>query len=393
MGSSLRGITSMLTKTIAALIFVCLITVAAGAQAAYTVTDLGSLAPTAINSWAQVVGNYNNQAYVWSFGQTRALGKLPGGISSSAAAISDLGVVAGTADGKGTVVSFRGSPSQTEKCSDLTQPFVWTPASGMRGLGTVGDPNYSFAWCELPFDASGVNDLGQVVGFLAGSYNETQWGFFWTKAKGINLLGGSWTPTFARGINNLGQIVGQNSYGNNAFAGHATSWKKSVATDLGTLGGGPEILDYASSANGVNEVGQIVGWSTIEPVSFAGSMVHAVLWSASTGIVDLGTLPGDTSSEAKKINLFGQVIGSSGSTLYPFPYDQNLPFQVTGRPFLWSSRTGMQDLNELLPPHSGWVLNTVTDINVWGQIVGSGTKNGKPRGYLLIPTSLYAGPE
>src|ERR1700693_2237820 len=149
----------MWTKTIAASLFVCLVNTHAMAQAAYTVPELGPLTPTAINTWAQVVGNYNNQAYIWSFGQTRALGILPGGTFSSAAGINDLGIISGTANGHGTVVSRSGS--ETLECSNLTQPFVWSRRNGMRGLGTVGDPDYSSVWCELPFNASGINDLDQ----------------------------------------------------------------------------------------------------------------------------------------------------------------------------------------------------------------------------------------
>jgi hypothetical protein len=44
----------------------------------------------------------------------------------------------------------------------------------------------------------------------------------------------------------------------------------------------------------------------------------------------------------------------------------------------------MQDLNTLIPV-SDWVLNSVSDINVWGQIVGSGTLNGETHGFLLTP--------
>lgn len=378
----------MWTKSVVTSLFVCLVTGQATAQANYTVTDLGRLSPTAINAWAQVVGNYNNQAYLWSFGHTRALGLLPGGTSSSAAAINDLGEIAGSADGRGMVTSFRSSNPLTMDCSNLGQPFVWTQRNGMKGLGTLGDPNYTFAWCQLPFESSGINDRGQVVGFLAGSYNETQWGFLWTRAGGESLFGGSWTPTFAEGINNSGQIVGQNSDEAISLVGHATSWKNGVATDLGSLGGGADVRDFGSAAKGVNDRGVIVGWSTTEGVSFAGTPVHAVLWNGTGTLRDLGTLPGDTSSEALKINLFGQVIGTSGNSLYTFPYDDDLPFGVTGRPFVWSAAKGMQDLNKLLPAHSGWVLHTVTGINAWGQIVGSGTHNGLTHGFLLTPTEL-----
>jgi hypothetical protein len=88
-----------------------------------------------------------------------------------------------------------------------------------------------------------------------------------------------------------------------------------------------------------------------------------------------------------KANFFGQVIGSSGNTDYS-TWDQDTPFEVTGRPFVWSERSGMQDLNTLISPSSGWVLNSATGINIWGQIVGSGTLNGQSHGFLLTPKKL-----
>ena len=90
----------------------------------YTIKDLGPLSPTAINKWGQVVGNFNGQAFIWtrSAGRKR-LGILPGG-TFSAAAINDLGVVAGTGNGSGTVGS--GSSDRGSQCTDLTQPFLWT---------------------------------------------------------------------------------------------------------------------------------------------------------------------------------------------------------------------------------------------------------------------------
>ena len=49
----------------------------------------------------------------------------------------------------------------------------------------------------------------------------------------------------------------------------------------------------------------------------------------------------------------------------------------------------MQDLNTLIPRNSGWILNSVSDINVWGQIVGTGTFKGNPRGFLLTPRDPF----
>jgi probable HAF family extracellular repeat protein len=200
----------------------------------------------------------------------------------------------------------------------------------------------------------------------------------------MTTFGSGWSPTFGNGISNTGEIVGQNGTGD--CGGYATTWKSGIATDLGALDGGS-----ASSANGVNDLGLVVGWSTTD-LAFpweGTSPVHAVLWTPSAGIRDLGTLPGDTSSAALKINVFGQAIGTSGNTVYGCDELADSPFQVLGRPFIWSQRSGMRDLNALIPRNSGWVLNTATDINVWGQIVGSGTLNGLPHGFLLTPRTFF----
>jgi uncharacterized membrane protein len=394
--------------------FVAFLLVPIASAQVYTIADLGSLSPTAINSSAQVVGNYNNQAYVWRFGRVRALGIQSGGTFSSAAAINDLGVVAGTADGPGTVLSpYAGIPDQ--QCNNLVQPVVWK-GGAIQALGTVGFQE-NIDWCQYPFYAAGIDGFGQVVGYTSQYPNEFQWGFLWTNDKSKNLpatfflsvgdlglFGDSWPPTLPSAISSLGQVVGQN--GLYFGFGHATSWKSDIATDLGPPNsvGFPDF--YVSSANGVNDLGQIVGWATTAPVhdfgqdcyfdlSTADCPMHAVIWSASGVMSDLGTLPGDIASMALKINLVGQVIGSSGNTITSLAPEGNPaisfvgPVQVTGRPFIWSAGRGMQDLNTLIRGNSGWVLNSVSDINVRGQIVGAGTLNGQPRGFLLTPTNPF----
>lgn len=364
--------------------FVLLLVTIASAQV-YTITDLGQLSPTAINTWGQVAGNYNGQAYVWAFGRRTALGFLPGGTFSWAAATNDFGAVAGAADGNGVVLPgniYTSQPSQ--ECSDLTQPFVWKPRH-MQGLGTVGATDVFDGWCYSPFYAAGINDNGEMVGYTGNLLNDYQWGFLWTPTAGETLFGDSFPPTFALGISNTGLIVGETQGGN------AYSWKNGVATDLGGL------VDFRSSAaNGVNDIGQIVGWSTTDVgcVQTGESCMHAVLWTQTGTVNDLGTLAGDTDSAASKINLFGLAIGSSGNTVVVStigdgnPRDEG-PLEVIGRPFIWSAKSGMQDLNTLIRPNSRWVLNTATDINVWGQIVGSGTLNGQPHGFLLTPQLFF----
>lgn len=367
----------------------------AGAQV-YTVTDLGPLTPTAINSWGQVVGNHGGSAFIWSERQgLRKLGVLTEGISSYAASINDLGEVTGTTVGPGLVIS----PDPTIPnlaCPDLTQPFVWTATNGIEGLGTVGVPPYetmSPFWCEIQFYGTGINNFGQVVGYTTLYSDETQWAISWRSTAGITLFGSSFPPSVANGISNTGETVGQTG----VLLGQANSWRDGVATVLGTFGG--EDLDYSSSANAVNDVEQAVGWSTTIPLNncrwnLERCPMRAVLWTPTGEISDLGTLPGDTLSAASGINLSGQVIGSSGNTLAGQGWGGNGgsgfggdggSVAVIGRPFLWSARNGMRDLNTLIRPGSGWVLNSVSSINILGQIVGSGTMNGQSHGFLLTP--------
>jgi uncharacterized membrane protein len=196
----------------------------------------------------------------------------------------------------------------------------------------------------------------------------------------------------SNGVSNTAQIAGQSD--NTPYSGHATSWKNGVETDLAMLTDGG-----ASSANGVNDLGQIVGWSTTAEVSsfacfglddLTGCPIHAVLWTQSGGVSDLGALPGDSFSSASNINFFGQVIGSSGNSLAfqwgsGEPEVGQAPIIAIGRPFIWSQANGMRDLNTLISASSGWVLNSVSGINIWGQIVGVGTLNGQPHGFLLTP--------
>jgi probable HAF family extracellular repeat protein len=76
--------------------------------------------------------------------------------------------------------------------------------------------------------------------------------------------------------------------------------------DLGTLGGND------SGALGINDQGQIVGWSTIPGCSTASGADcrRAFLWDNGV-MTDLGFLPGDEGSVANSINNSGVIVGNS----------------------------------------------------------------------------------
>ncbi|MBD0345012.1 MAG: DUF3466 family protein [Coleofasciculus sp. Co-bin14] len=92
---------------------------------------------------------------------------------------------------------------------------------------------------------------------------------------------------------------------------------------------------------------------------------------ASYTVKDLGTLNG-AASYAYAINNLGKIVGYStiGNSV--------------SRAVLWE-KGSIKDLNSLIPSNSGWELNKARSINDKGQIVGSGTINGRTHAFLLTP--------
>ncbi len=105
----------------------------------------------------------------------------------------------------------------------------------------------------------------------------------------------------ATAVNNLGIAVGYATDAN--FATIAVKWSFiGAAIKLGTLPG-----DDYSEALGINDFGQIVGFSGTSATGFE----HAVEWNAQGAITDLGASPGKLSvSDGEAINDLGEVVGS-----------------------------------------------------------------------------------
>jgi probable HAF family extracellular repeat protein len=327
------------------------------------------------------------------------LGVLPGDSSSLAYFVNSSGQMTGCSDN---------STSQSTLCQgeSPSDAYLWSISTGMVDLG------------NLPgFDASlgvTVNDSGQVVGFSEDVQTGISYGFVWTQGGGMvelsPLPGG--TTSVAAANNNKGVIVGYSSVSNGDV--HAVVWMSSGGAyqikDLGILPGAPYTYAYD-----INQSLQVVG----EAYNPSGTRYTAVLWSKATGWVNLGTLGVGQNSIADWINDRGVAVGGSTTAEFPngvavywdtsekihrlgmlpggtqsYAGSMNNLGQIVGESTvtggalhacIWQ-KGGLQDLNDLIPSDSGWVLNHASAINMGGQISGFGTINGATHGFLLTPS-------
>gem|GEM_PF-3243537 len=148
--------------------------------------------------------------------------------------------------------------------------------------------------------------------------------------------------TYPQSINDAGDVVGY--YYNASWRQRAFLYRGGILSDLGTLGG------VVAAAHDINELGQIVGEATT-----ATGRTHAFRWDGSGPLVDLGTLPGGSTSVGYAINNSGQVVGYSEylSTYHAFLYSGGVMSHMGTLDYYLS---GAFDINE-----SGQAVGVVMD--------------------------------
>jgi probable HAF family extracellular repeat protein len=232
----------------------------------------------------------------------------------------------------------------------------------MKALPTLGG-THGFA--------TGINNRGQVVGWaetpvLDPTCNQTTqklqfravlWEPHRNRKTELKPYRGDSTSA-ATAINERGQVVGISGECDQAVgrfsARHAVLWENGRVTRLPDLGGTSWHTPMA-----INERGDVVGFSNpADPRDLAGEFIaRAFLWTKRGGIVSLGTLPGDSTSQALGINLWGQVVGfSTGGA-------------AGSRGFLYQNGV-LTNINDLLEPGFPDSILSVTHINDLGMIAG-----------------------
>jgi probable HAF family extracellular repeat protein len=318
----------------------------------YLVTDLGlpgeqESQAMSLNASGTVVGyslhstGMTARAWMWTADGGRVeLGGF-GGLESRAYAVNDAGQIAGYATDAGGVA----------------HGFIYDAENGLAELGAapVAGDVYPQA----------INSAGHVAGYISTSGSNLP--FVWLGPGNWVLPGtlpGADPPAGAQaaGLNDADQLAGEATWIFGATRAIQSAGDGTKLSPLPLLGG--EI----AKASAINNLSQIVG----EAETINGAQ-HAFFFDGQKAL-DLGTL-GGADSAAMFINDVGDVAGSS------------LTSSGAEHAFIWTTGTGMEDLQPRIAPTLGWTLNEARAINEAGLIAGNGTLSGQSRAFLLTPRS------
>lgn len=356
------------------------------AAAEYKVTDLGAFNeagrsqayginnadPFQVVGKAQFRGILSYNAFLWE---------------DDGATMENLGDLGGTSNlSLGSYVQAINDSGQWVGSSD-EQLGNWRAVS-VDNFGNMINLNDVIAGLDwLLIIARDINNSGKIVG--EGIYDENGDDIFSSFEKRGFLLDGKTITLIdilscsfcdvstAYAINEKGQVVGESGVN-----GQAWLYNNGSLIDLGYSG--TDVWDN-SGARDINDGARIVGWDsyflnayhafliTPEQNDCVGNPVPRLWYRDCDGngtndlMIDLGTLAGLTSGHAVAlaINNSGEVVGWS-----THPDD---PDDLTDKhAFIWTEGKGMQDLNDLIPSDSGWILREAWDVDDVGQIVGVG---------------------
>ena len=314
-----------------------------------------------------------------------------------------------------------------------------TPAVGAQPAPRCASPAATSAVVryrviDLPLNPAAINDSGEIAGTTAAHRAA-----LWSDGRGVREL--PLPPGFvnseAVSINNHGHVLviaydrTFSKHESFIFAAGALtllsgeqtrafqiSDSEAVAGESlipGKTGSQPVVWRHhalrpidiccGGSATGSNRNGEVIGDTYDDEGRY-----HAFLWSEARGMQSIG--PPHEYSSAIAINIRGHVLieAPSGALFHAEGSSMRLklaaktpshpralndcdvvvgsfgPFSDASRAFVWERSQGFQDLNSLIPPDSGWKLESAAGINNRGEIVGKGdSKHHDNSGFLLIP--------
>ena len=248
-----------------------------------------------------------------------------------------------------------------------------------------------------------LNNRGAVSGgssdtLLPDPYSPSYWwepdgtvthGFIWQNGSLTDLgsLPGN-NNSAATWISTNGTVVGYSENGQidpsvpDLPEFSAVTWRDGKITDLGNLPGG----GYESSAVSVNSRGEVAGVATnlvpdansLAPYNSDlwffvpyGYQTRAFIWTKKSGMQDLGTLGTGTNAQAIAINERGEVIGDSYTSSEPGACNAWGQGPLATGAFIWDRDHGMVDLGGF-----GGTCTMALGLNNGGQVIGQSNVAG-----------------
>jgi probable HAF family extracellular repeat protein len=334
-----------------------------GAAGANSINNRGQIVGTANKE-----GNNISRAALWTGGSTPIdLGALGGPTTNSATAWpvkSNNGLLVGISDTNddnplGELFSCYPFFATGDPTGKICKGFRWESGT-MTALPPFPGGYNSYA--------TGANNRGQIVGWAENGIHDPScntafqilqfraviWERNGEMRELLPLPGDS--TTAATAINDKGQVVGISGACGIAVGGvsaaHAVIWENGVPTRIGDLGG-----HTWNTPTAINNDGVVVGFSL--PADQEGTRFYrAFVWTKEAGTRMLDQIAGDVRSGAFGINDDGQIVGFSrtaGAVL---------------RAVIWeNANASVKNLNDLAPG-SPYLL-IAGDVNNSGQIAGS----------------------
>jgi probable HAF family extracellular repeat protein len=372
-----------------AVVFLCAAPAVAAPQ--FTIVDLGGktqgdweqMSLTAVNNAGQVAGGYrdstdsSDHAVVWDSGTYYTL-PGPGGDIESAADINDAGVVSGW--GMRTVEN---SGSGGPKSTSVDYPVaVWTDSDA------DGIPD-QIHYADVPLsglDAVGkaINNSRNVTGYSnrsTGGYEAFLWkdqNDNWAMDVGEITALGSLAPdrgSDAEDINAHDVVCGHAAADDGKY--RPVVWSETTGlVNLGLLPDTATVDYYAGHARGINDDGSVVGFIAYKPWpgQSGDSGDVAVMWTDSDGdgVADPNTitpLPPLPGGQSNRAHSINNLGQIVGHSRIATGAD------YTRHAFLYDGGT-MYDLNDLILNGAGWTLTAAYDISDTGYVLGEGDLAG-----------------
>lgn len=260
----------------------------------------------------------------------------------------------------GTVVGWWSGPPVSPDPNTNSQGYVWTRAAGAQPIITDAPTVTKFPLYTAVNDPTRmlrINATGMTagVGCPQGCGTSDTKAAIWSSSQGLFFLGSfdnNLQTSAAAGVNDAGQVVGY-SWGGGYNNFGPFIW--SSAGGFQHLTGFDGLNGYAT---GINKDGVVVG------AKGTGTRYVAFVWSAVAGQTDIPDIPGATTSFGFSVNDAGVVVGRYTEA-----------DQTTHRVFRWSAATGTEDLTapaglpELLDiNNSGDIVATISSPAGGGQV-------------------------